>query len=121
MLHRAGTGAPRAAEFPVPDGRAAGFRPADIVVVPDGRAIDLSIDKIVAGRFSSSGTAPHLFGDRIGQFESDLRVLLAKVSPLGLFSVRLPANILRSWRPAGLSPGGRRPAPWVIVQGCQGS
>jgi SAM-dependent methyltransferase len=80
--------------------RAAGFRAADIVVVPDGREIDLSIDKIVAGRFSSSGTAPHLFGDHIGQWESDLRALLADASPAGLFSVRLPDNILRIWRPA---------------------
>jgi hypothetical protein len=80
--------------------QAAGFRPADIVVVPDGREIDLSIDKIVAGRFSVSGTAPHLFADRIGQFESDLRALLADASPSGLFSVRLPDNILRIWRPA---------------------
>lgn len=80
--------------------QAAGFRPAEIVVVPDGREIDVSIDKIVAGRFSSSGTAPHLFGDRIGHFESDLRALLADTSPSGLFSVRLPDNILRIWRPA---------------------
>jgi len=78
--------------------QAAGFRPADIVVVPDGREIDLSTDKIVAGRFSSSGAAPHLFGGRIGQFESDLRALLADASSAGLFSVRLPDNILRIWR-----------------------
>jgi SAM-dependent methyltransferase len=78
--------------------QAAGFRPADIVVVPDGREIDLSIDTIVAGRFSSSGTAPHLFGDHVEQYESDLRALLADASPAGLFSVRLPANILRIWR-----------------------
>ena len=70
----------------------------DIVVVPDGREIDLSIDKIVAGRFSSSGAAPHLFGGRIGHFESDLRALLAAASSAGLFSVRLPDNILRIWR-----------------------
>jgi hypothetical protein len=80
--------------------RAAGFRPARTVVVPDGREIDLSTDKIVAGRFSSSGTAPHLFGDQIGQFESDLRALLADASSAGLFSVRMPDNILRIWRPA---------------------
>jgi hypothetical protein len=79
--------------------RAAGFLPARTVVVPDGREIDLSIDKIVAGRFSLSGTAPHLFGDRIGQFESDLRALLADASSSGRFSVRLPDNILRIWRP----------------------
>jgi SAM-dependent methyltransferase len=88
-----------------PDGedevfQAAGFRPARTVVVPDGREIDLSADQIVAGRFSNSGTAPHLFGDRMGQFESDLRSLLASVSSSGWFSVRLPDSILRIWRPA---------------------
>jgi SAM-dependent methyltransferase len=80
--------------------QAAGFLPARTVVVPDGRDIDLSIDKIVAGRFSLSGTAPHLFGDRIGQFESDLRALLAAASASGQFSVRLPDNILRIWQPS---------------------
>jgi len=29
-----------------------------------------------------------------------LRALLAEASPVGLFSVRLPDNILRIWRPA---------------------
>ena len=81
--------------------QAAGFRPARTVVVPDGREIDLSADQIVAGRFSNSGTAPHLFGDRVGEFESDLRALLADASSSGWFSVRLPDNILRIWRPAG--------------------
>jgi len=80
--------------------QAAGFMPARTVVVPDGREIDLSIDTIVAGRFSSSGTAPHLFGDHIGQFESDLRALLADASSPGRFSVRLPDNILRIWQPS---------------------
>jgi SAM-dependent methyltransferase len=80
--------------------QAAGFMPARTVVVPDGREIDLSIDKIVAGRFSNSGTAPHLFGDRTGEFETDLRALLADASPSGQFAVRLPDNILRIWQPS---------------------
>lgn len=80
--------------------QAVGFRPARIVGVPDGREIDLSIDQLVAGRLSTSGTAPHLFGDQLDQFEDDLRNLLADASPAGLFSVRLPDNILRIWQPA---------------------
>lgn len=80
--------------------QAAGFLPARIVVVPDGREVELSVDQVVAGRFSNSGTAPHLFGDRVGEFESDLRSLLAEASSVGWFSVRLPDNILRIWRPA---------------------
>jgi len=80
--------------------QAAGFLPARIVVVPDGREVELSVDQVVAGRFSNSGTAPHLFGDRVGEFERDLRSLLADASAAGRFSVRLPDNILRIWRPA---------------------
>ncbi len=80
--------------------QAAGFRPALTVIVPDGREIELGIDQIVAGTFSNSGTAPHLFGDRVGQFERDLRSVLAGASSSGRFSVRLPDNILRIWRPA---------------------
>ncbi len=80
--------------------QAAGFLPARIVVVPDGREVELSVDQVVAGRFSNSGTAPHLFGDRVGEFERDLRSLIADASAAGRFSVRLPDNILRFWRPA---------------------
>jgi SAM-dependent methyltransferase len=80
--------------------RAAGFRPAVTVVVPDGRELELSADQVVAGRFSLSGTAPHLFGDQMAQFEGDLRALLARASPAGRFAVGLPDNILRIWRPS---------------------
>jgi SAM-dependent methyltransferase len=80
--------------------QAAGFKPAWTVVVPDGREIVRSTDEIVAERLSLSGSAPHLFGDRAGQFERDLRALLADASPPGRFSVRLPDNILRIWQPA---------------------
>jgi SAM-dependent methyltransferase len=88
-----------------PDGEdavfvAAGFAPAQEVTVPDGRILERTIDDLVAERFSSSPTAPHLFGDRVGAFEADLRRLLAERSASGLFSVRLPDNILRIWRVA---------------------
>jgi SAM-dependent methyltransferase len=79
--------------------RAAGFAPARRVVVPDGRIVERTIDDLVATRFSSSPTAPHLFGERAAEFEADLRQLLADASPAGLFSVRLPDNILSIWEP----------------------
>jgi trans-aconitate methyltransferase len=60
---------------------------------------DAAIDEL-ARRFSLSVTAPHLFGDQAGQFERDLRTLLAGASPSGRFSVRLPDNILRIWQPS---------------------
>jgi SAM-dependent methyltransferase len=95
--------------------RSAGFLPAQTVTVPDQRAIERTIDDIVAGVFSSSSTAPHLFGDRRQDFEADVRKILAQASPSGRFSVRLPDNILRIWRLPDLSPcqsgPGRQPYP----------
>jgi SAM-dependent methyltransferase len=86
-----------------PDGedavfRQAGFLPAETVTVPDQRAVEQTADDIVARVFSSSSTAPHLFGDRRDDYEADLRKILAQASPAGRFSVRLPDNIVRIWR-----------------------
>ena len=82
----------------------AGFRPAQVVTVPDGRVAERTADDLVAHVFSTSSTAPHLFGGRQGDYERDVRAILARASPAGRFSVRLPDNILRIWRPAS-SPG----------------
>lgn len=80
--------------------RAAGFAGPEIVVVPDGRRIVRSVDDLVAETFSLSSTAPHLFGERLSQFEADLRRALAEASPDGAFAVRLPDNELKIWRVA---------------------
>lgn len=51
-----------------------------------GRAdIVQDIDGVLANYWSMSFAAPHLFGDRRGQFEADLRSELAALSPSGLF------------------------------------
>jgi ubiquinone/menaquinone biosynthesis C-methylase UbiE len=76
----------------------AGFLPAETVIVPDQRALERTADDVVALVFSNSSTAPHLFGDRREDYESDMRQILAHASPSGRFSVRLPDNILRIWR-----------------------
>jgi SAM-dependent methyltransferase len=78
---------------------AAGFAPEEIVVVPDHRMLDRSIDDVVAWVLSTSSTAPHLFGGRLDDFVHDLRVLLFAVSPEGRFSVPLSDNRLRIRRP----------------------
>ena len=83
--------------------RGAGFAGPELVVVPDGRTIVRSAEDLVAETFSLSSTAPHLFGDRLSQFEADLRRLLAQASPDGAFEVRPPDNELKIWRVA---------APW---------
>ena len=80
--------------------RAAGFAGPELVVVPDGRTIVRSADDLVAETFSLSSTAPHLFGDRLSQFDADLRRVLAEASPDGAFAVRLPDNELKIWRAA---------------------
>ena len=80
--------------------RSVGFQGPERVIVPDGRVLERTVDDIVAERFSSSGTAPHLFGDRLPEFEADLRNVLLAASPSGRFSVRLSDNELNIWRPA---------------------
>jgi SAM-dependent methyltransferase len=78
--------------------RAAGFLPAQVVTAPDGRAVERTVDDMVAQVLSSSSTAPHLFGDRLDSFARDMREILAAASPAGRFSVRLPDNVLRVWK-----------------------
>ncbi len=77
----------------------AGFAPEEIAIVPDGRVIERTVDQIVARVLSTSGTAPHLFGAALPEFESDLRALLLDASPEGRFSIRLPDTRLRIRRP----------------------
>ncbi len=79
--------------------QSAGFAPEHIVVVPDDRLITRSVDEVVAWVLSTSSTAPHLFGDRLGDFLQDLRALLLEASPAGLFTVALSENRLRIRRP----------------------
>lgn len=79
---------------------AAGYEPARTVIVPDGRIIVRTTEEMVANAFSTSSTAPHLFGESLPTFEADLRALLAEHSPAGLFAVRLPDNRLSIWHPA---------------------
>jgi SAM-dependent methyltransferase len=79
--------------------REAGYAGPDVVLVPDGRVIERSIDDLVAETFSMSSSAPHLFGARVGEFEADLRRLLSSAAPAGRFGEQLPDNHLYVWRP----------------------
>lgn len=86
--------------------RDAGFAGPDVVVVPDGRVVARSVGDVVAATFSMSFMAPHLFGDRLGELEADLRrILEAAAGPGGSFGVRLPDNVLRIWRRRPGQPG----------------
>jgi hypothetical protein len=66
--------------------------------VPDGRVLERTADDLVAQSLSSSSTAPHLFGDRLGDFVDDVRAALLAANPAGTFAVTLPDNVLRIWR-----------------------
>lgn len=65
------------------------------------RVLERSEDEIVASVFSVSSSAPHLFGSRLGEFESELRALLRCTSPEGRFNEIAPPGQLVIWtRPA---------------------
>jgi SAM-dependent methyltransferase len=75
----------------------AGFPHRRRLVVPGGQPLERTVDDVVAGVLSMSYSAPHLFGERLGAFEADLRRLLHAASPAGLFSERQPSTEVRIW------------------------
>jgi SAM-dependent methyltransferase len=88
-----------------PDGEAiilrnAGFQHPERVLIPAGGVQVRDVDDVVAWVYSLSGSAPHLFGDRLGDFEVDLRHLLHDVAPSGLFAEQLPDTEIFIWRKA---------------------
>ncbi|MDI6518480.1 methyltransferase domain-containing protein [Streptomyces coelicoflavus] len=75
----------------------AGFAGPYRHVVPGEQAMVRTCDDVVAGVFSMSFSAPHLFGDRLPAFEADLRRLLREVSPSVCFSERRPGTEVFVW------------------------
>lgn len=78
---------------------AAGYRGPTRLVVAGGRVVERTEDEVVASVFSRSGSAPHLFGERLREFEAELRALLRETAPDGRFSERLREIELVLWRP----------------------
>ncbi|GIF74330.1 class I SAM-dependent methyltransferase [Asanoa siamensis] len=75
--------------------RATGFQgPTRITAVP-ARVVTRTTDEVVAAVLSLSGSAPHLFGDRLPAFVDDLRKLLGD----GPFAERLREIEIVIWRP----------------------
>jgi SAM-dependent methyltransferase len=98
----------RAGRSVIPDGppsgedavlRGAGFRGPDRVEVGGGAIAGRTEDEVVASVFSLSSAAPHLFGERMGAFEQELRGLLRQASPSGQFSERMRGIAVDVWRP----------------------
>jgi SAM-dependent methyltransferase len=77
--------------------RGAGFAGPQRLEVP-GAVVDRSTDEIVASVYSLSSAAPHLFGDRLGQFDAELRGLLSDASPRGRFSEHMRSIAIDIWR-----------------------
>ncbi|MEV4604319.1 methyltransferase domain-containing protein [Amycolatopsis sp. NPDC049253] len=77
--------------------RGAGFAGPERIEVP-GPVVVRDIDDVVAAVFSLSSSAPHLFGDRLGAFESELRGLLAAASPSGKFREQMREFAIDVWR-----------------------
>ena len=55
------------------------------VFAPGRPDVVRDVDGVLAGFLSMSFASPHLFGDRLGAFEADVRTLLTERSPSGLF------------------------------------
>jgi SAM-dependent methyltransferase len=62
-----------------------------------GPIYERSEEEVVASVFSLSWAAPHLFADRIGKFETELRCLLRRASPAGRFAERAREIELVIW------------------------
>ncbi len=67
------------------------------VEVP-GSAVERTVDEIGAAVYSLSSSAPHLFGDRLDSFDSELRQLLDNVSSAGRFSEQMREIAADIWR-----------------------
>jgi SAM-dependent methyltransferase len=78
--------------------RRAGFEPPERFRAEDGHVAIRSMDEVVASVFAMSYSAPHLYGDRVSAFESDLRALLLRTSPEGLFGERAGDTEVVTWR-----------------------
>jgi SAM-dependent methyltransferase len=80
--------------------RAAGFTGPTRLTVP-GRSIERSAEQIVAAVLSLSSSAPHLFGERLTGFTTELRGLLAEASPEGVFAEEMGSIDVDVWRKSG--------------------
>ncbi|MFG2650740.1 class I SAM-dependent methyltransferase [Streptomyces sp. NPDC048436] len=68
------------------------------VVPPAEEVATRTADDLAAWVFSRSDSAPHLFGERLGDFERDLREVLRQASPDNRFAERVPPTEIMTWR-----------------------
>ena len=60
--------------------------------------VERSAEEIAASVYSMSGSAPRLFADRLGDFDTKLHHLLATASPDGRFSEQIRSVGVDIWR-----------------------
>jgi len=80
--------------------RQAHFDLAHRIVIPAYEPLVRSTDDVVAWVYSLSGSAPHLFGDRLPAFDRDLRQILAVASKSGRFADQPQDTEVHIWRPS---------------------
>jgi ubiquinone/menaquinone biosynthesis C-methylase UbiE len=76
----------------------AGFGGPERIRLPFREVIVRSVDDVLASYYSSSGSAPHLFGERLPEFDADMRRALAEASPRGKFAERTEDTKIIIWR-----------------------
>jgi SAM-dependent methyltransferase len=76
----------------------AGFIGPQRLRLPHAGPLRRTEDDLVAWVWSLSGSAPHLFGDKRGEFEAELREVLRQAAPDSLFAEWLPDTDVRIWR-----------------------
>ena len=77
--------------------RAAGFTGPERHEVP-GWFVERTAEEVAASVYSLSGSAPHLFGDRLDAFKAELTKLLAAGSADGWYSEQMRSIALDIWR-----------------------
>lgn len=98
---RAGQGALREGSYEPEDViyRSAGFTGPERIEVP-GRVVERTVAEIVAAVHSLSSAAPHLFADRLPEFDLELGGLLRDAAgDRGRFSEEMRSVALDIWRP----------------------
>jgi hypothetical protein len=61
------------------------FESVETIYLPGIADLVRDTESVLSGYFSFSYSAPHLFGDRVGDFAADVRRVLTAHSPHGLF------------------------------------
>jgi SAM-dependent methyltransferase len=77
--------------------RDAGFTGPERIEVP-GRVVERSLEEVASSVYSLSSSAPHLFGERLAEFDGDLRTLLGEAGAEGRFSEQMRSITLSIWR-----------------------